>query len=242
MGHAKLGSQRVRCWATVPTLWICLLTTSAACTRGASSAFPPQPSLVLRHPANGLTVPTPITVPLVAELQPATERATIELLVNDRVVRSCTASQACRTSVPVRAGKTRLRARTTVNGRRISTPPTTVIGTETPAEGELSDTDIRPLLVGVAQTVLSVRLVEPSPSSPLTAPTTIHLDVVASGRASEIVRVEFFERNRKIASRSSPPWRTEWRIEKRGEYCVSAVATDKTGKAVRTPWLLIAVD
>jgi acid phosphatase len=78
---------------------------------------------------------------------------------------------------------------------------------------------------------VSVEIANPTPGAVLLAPATIALSAEAASTGSEIVKVEFFQRDGiKLGEATNTPFAFNWTNVAAGSYCLVAKATDALGR------------
>lgn len=89
----------------------------------------------------------------------------------------------------------------------------------------------------------SVEIISPSTGSKTTPPATVEIAVKAFDVDGDIVKVELYDGNNKIADIPSPPWSFTWEDIEEGSYSLTAVAIDnKNEKATSPPVSLFVED
>ncbi len=81
-----------------------------------------------------------------------------------------------------------------------------------------------------------VNIISPAPDSRYSSPATISFRSSATDEDGSVVKVEYFNGNVKLGERTSSPYRLSWYNVTRGNYLITAVATDNSGlKTVSDP-------
>jgi chitinase len=100
--------------------------------------------------------------------------------------------------------------------------------------------------VGIPVTVVanqppSITLTSPTDGTTFTSPANVTIEATAADADGTVSRVDFYNGSVLLASDSTPPFTTIWKVTSPGTFMVSAAATDSGGATTRTPAVKVTV-
>jgi hypothetical protein len=186
----------------------------------ASFTWPDSPPTVaITSPAANATVSGVVTIAAQADSSAGVQR--VDFLVDGQLLATDTTApyQASWSSV---AGSHTLAARVT------------------DAAGVTATSAVVPV-TAVANQPPVITLTSPADGSTFTSPATVTIAATATDSDGTVTRVDFYNGSTLLASDSTPPFTTKWKVGATGTYLLSAAAVDSSGATTQTPAVRVTI-